>query len=242
MTKPRYLLALDSAGAACSAAVWADGGLAARRFEAMARGQSEHLLPMIEAVMAEAGLDYPALAAIAVTRGPGGFTGVRIGLAAARGLALACGAPLVGLTNFEAVVCGVTVDEAEGDDAEGDETTGRSIAAALESKRREIYLQAFDRNHEPLSAPGLIAPEDAAAFLPEGPLLLVGDAARRLLESLGDRDCRLSAAPGLSDAGRVAALAAARPLPGPGEPQPAPLYLRAPDVTKPTASRRGLAS
>ena len=181
--------------------------------------------------MAEAGLDYPALDAIAVTRGPGGFTGVRIGLATARGLALACGVPLVGLTNFEAVVSGVATDEAE----------GRSVAVALDSKRHEIYLQAFDSEHEVLSAPGLIAPEDVAAFLPSGPLLLVGDAAERLLESLSDRDCRLSAAPGLSDAGRIAALAAARPLPGAGAPQPAPLYLHAPDVTKPTASLRGVA-
>lgn len=231
MTKPRLLLALDSAGAACSAAVWAGGGLAARRFEAMARGQSECLLPMIEAVMGEAGVDYPALDAIAVTRGPGGFTGVRIGLATARGLALACGAPLVGFTNFEVVASGVTPDEAE----------ERGIAVALDSKRHEVYLQAFDGRQDPLSAPGLIAPEDAAAVLPSGPLLLVGDAAERLLKALGDRDCRLSAAPGLSDAGRIAALAAARPLPGPGAPQPAPLYLRAPDVTKPAALRRGVA-
>ena len=223
MNKPHRLLALDSAGAACSAAVWSDDGLAARRFAAMARGQSECLVPMIEAVMAEAGLDYAALDAIAVTRGPGGFTGVRIGLATARGLALACDAPLVGVTNFEAVVSGVPAVEAE----------GRAIVVVLESKRHEVYLQVFDPDHEPLSSPCLIAPEDAPAVLPPGPLLLLGDAQDRLHDALGARDWRVSEAPSLSDAGLIAALAAARPLPAAGEPLPAPLYLRTPDVTQP---------
>jgi len=225
MPKPRRLLALDSAGAACSAAVWAGGALSARRFEAMARGQSERLLPMIEDVMAEAGLDYAALDAIAVTRGPGGFTGVRIGLATARGLALACAAPLIGITNFEAVVSGVAAAEAE----------GRAILAVLESKRHEVYLQAFDARRKPLTQPCLIAPEDAAAALPPGPLLLVGDAQSRLRDALSDRDCRVSRAPGLSDAALIAALAASRPLPPAEALPPAPLYLRAPDVTPPAS-------
>ena len=231
MTQARSLLALDAAGAACSAAVWAGNGLAAHRFEPMDRGQSERLLPMIETVMAEAGLDYPALDAIAVTRGPGGFTGVRIGLATARGLALACGAPLLGVTNFEAVVSAVPADEAE----------GRTIVAALESKRREVYLQAFDALCQPKSEPGLIAPEDVPARLPPGPLLLVGDASERLLEALDGRDCRLSGAPGLSDAGRIAALVVARPLPDVAAPPPAPLYLRAPDVSRPAAASQAAA-
>lgn len=226
MATPHRLLALDAAGAACSAAVWADGALAARRFEAMARGQSERLLPMIEAVMAEAGLDYPALDAIAVTRGPGGFTGVRIGLATARGLALACGAPLSGVTNFEAVLSGVPEGEVE----------GRAIAVALQAKRREIYLQTFDSKCTPLSDPCLIAPDEALAGLPPGPLLLVGDARDRLLPLSGERDWLASSAPGLSDAGLVATLAASRPLPPAGAPPPTPLYLRAPDVTRPAAA------
>ncbi|MCH6588836.1 MAG: tRNA (adenosine(37)-N6)-threonylcarbamoyltransferase complex dimerization subunit type 1 TsaB, partial [Proteobacteria bacterium] len=76
--RARCLLAFDTAGTACSAAIWRDGAVRARRFEAMSRGQSERLVPMIQAVMAEAGVAYPALDAIAVTCGPGGFTGVRI--------------------------------------------------------------------------------------------------------------------------------------------------------------------
>ena len=105
--RPERLLALDTAGTACSAAVWCAGKVRARRFEVMARGQSERLVPMIEAVMSEAGIAYGALDAVAVTLGPGGFTGVRIGLATARALALAWARPIIGVSNFEALAAAV---------------------------------------------------------------------------------------------------------------------------------------
>ena len=101
------LLALDTATAACSVALWRDGAVLARRFEAMLRGQSEALMPMVGAVLAEAGCGFKDLDAIAVTVGPGAFTGLRIGLAAARGMALAAELPLIGVTTLEAVVHGV---------------------------------------------------------------------------------------------------------------------------------------
>lgn len=84
---PAAVLAFDTACDACSAAVWRDGAVLAREFVAMARGQSEALLPMIERVMAAAKLEFADLAAIGVTVGPGAFTGLRIGLAAARAIA-----------------------------------------------------------------------------------------------------------------------------------------------------------
>ena len=94
------ILAFDSATSACSAAIWRDGEIPARRFVAMERGQSEALIPMVVEVLKEAGLTYAEIDFIAVTVGPGSFTGVRIGLAAARGMALAGGLPVVGVTTF----------------------------------------------------------------------------------------------------------------------------------------------
>ncbi len=242
------LLAFDTAGTACSVAVWRGGAIRARRFETMSRGQSERLVPMIEAVMAEAGIAYPALDAIAVTRGPGGFTGVRIGLATARALALACARPVIGLSNFEAVAAAVSETERR----------GRSLAVVIDAKRSDLYVQAF--GVAPRAAPGgaapvaalapttegqAIAPADLDAILPGGPLLLAGDAvevARGALESAG-RDVLAAAAPGQADARWVAALAAGQPLPEAGAPPPEPIYLRGPDVTlaRPAGTGRGAA-
>lgn len=231
------LLAFDTAGTACSVAVWRDGAVRARRFEAMSRGQSERLVPMIEAVMAEAGIAYPALDAIAVTRGPGGFTGVRIGLATARALALACARPVIGVSNFEAVAAAVSEDERR----------GRSLAVVIDAKRSDLYVQAFGTApgapFAPVTEARAVAPADLNAVLPEGPLLLAGDAveaARGALEMAG-REVLAAAAPGQADAGWVAALAAGQLLPEPGAPPPEPIYLRGPDVTlaRPDGTGRG---
>ncbi len=221
--RARCLLAFDTAGTACSAAIWRDGAVRARRFEAMSRGQSERLVPMIEAIMAEAGIAYPALDAIAVTCGPGGFTGVRIGLATARALALACARPVIGVSNFEAVAAAVSDDARD----------GRSLAVVIDAKRSDLYVQGFGSDLEPAAPARAIVPMELDAFLPGGPLLLVGDAVDTALAALeaAGRDVVAAAAPGQADAGVVAELAAARPLPEAGSPPPGPIYLRGPDVT-----------
>jgi tRNA threonylcarbamoyladenosine biosynthesis protein TsaB len=225
----RTLLALDAAGSACSAAAWRSGAVVAHRLEAMSRGQSERLMPMIEEVMDEAGLAYSALDAIAVTRGPGAFTGVRIGLAAARGLALAWDRPIIAVSTLEAVAA-ATADA---------ERRDRTILVLLDAKRADLYVQAFDPDLAPLSDPEALAPEMIVQGLPPGPLLLAGDGigqARRALDALG-RDLLVSRAPALCDAAQVAALAACRALPAADAPAPTALYLRAPDVTPPPAAR-----
>ncbi|MEE8499924.1 MAG: tRNA (adenosine(37)-N6)-threonylcarbamoyltransferase complex dimerization subunit type 1 TsaB, partial [Kiloniellales bacterium] len=221
--RARCLLAFDTAGTACSAAIWRDGAVRARRFEAMSRGQSERLVPMIQVVMAAAGVAYPALDAIAVTRGPGGFTGVRIGLATARALALACDRPVIGISNFEAVAAAVPADA----------RAGRSLAVVIDAKRSDLYVQAFGAapgaapgtDSAPLTPARAIAPADLSAFLPPGPLLLAGDAVEAALAALeaAGREVVAAVAPGQADAGRVAALAAARPLPEAGAPPPDPI-------------------
>ena len=101
------VLALDTATASCSVAVMCDGDIRARQFTTMDRGQAEALMPMVEWAMAEARLDFRNLDLVATTVGPGSFTGLRVGLAAARGLALAARLPIVGVTTLEALVHGV---------------------------------------------------------------------------------------------------------------------------------------
>ena len=95
----------------------------------MDRGQSEILIPMVREVLAEAGTDFPSIDVFGVTVGPGAFTGLRIGLAAARGMALASGRPLVGVSTFEAVAYGVPPEELE----------GRRVLVAVESASRGYF-------------------------------------------------------------------------------------------------------
>ncbi len=224
MTLARSILAFDSAGAACSAAVWREGQILAHSLVAMERGQAEQLVPMIEAVMAEAGLDYATLDTIAVTRGPGGFTGVRIGLATARGLALATGKPLIGVTNFEAVAAAVPEEERR----------GSPLVVLLNAKRKDLYVQVF--GPVGAGAPASCLPAELAANLPGEALLLAGDGVAQAEASLKEAGCsfRVSAAPGLVDAKNVAAVAAGRALPEPAAVGPEPLYLRQADVTLPS--------
>ena len=193
----------------------------------MARGQSERLVPMIEEVMAAAGLDYGALEAIAVTRGPGGFTGVRIGLATARGLGLALGCPVMGVSNFEAL-------------AAPKPGPGQVLAVVIDAKRAEVYVQAF-RAEEPGAAPSPAGPgralrtEALDEALPPGPLMLVGDGAALAAPALGaaGRSLELPGAGEPCLAAQAARLAAGRPRPAPETPPPGPIYLRGADVTLP---------
>jgi tRNA threonylcarbamoyladenosine biosynthesis protein TsaB len=225
------LLALDTTGRSCSVAVWRDGAVAASRFEAMERGQSERLVPMVEETMKEAAISYDALDAVAVTLGPGAFTGVRIGLAAGQGFALAWGLPLIGVSSFEAVAHGVSESA----------RCGRRLYVVLDSKRDDFFLQSFDAELSPASPPKAVAAESLAAEVLPGPALLAGDAAKRARALMpGDGDISVLPGDGAIQASTVAGLVAARPLPSGPTTRPAPLYLRAPDVTLPATQGRSL--
>jgi tRNA threonylcarbamoyladenosine biosynthesis protein TsaB len=146
----------------------------------MRHGQAEALLPMVADAMAEAGLPPAALDCVAVARGPGSFTGIRIGLAAAHGIALALERPLLGVTSFEAAAALAEHGE-----------TGRFLLVAIESRRRDFYAQLFSPRHESLTEPAAVMPEalgpTVAAAIGEAPLTIVGDAAVDAAAALFDR-------------------------------------------------------
>jgi tRNA threonylcarbamoyladenosine biosynthesis protein TsaB len=222
-------LSLDSAGHACSVAVWREGSVAARRLVEMTRGHGERLLPMVAETMAAAEIEMAALDAIAVTVGPGSFTGLRIGLAAARGLGLALARPVVGITSFLAVAASLPEALRE----------GRDIIVALDTKREDFFLQSFDRRLRALGPARLLAPAEAIAALPARPLLLAGDGAPLLAPLLpADGDIAIPPGPGHADAGRFAGLVAHLLSQAGGAPEgalllPEPFYLRGPDVKLP---------
>lgn len=221
------LLALDSATTGCSVCVWRAGQVLAAQSQPMARGQAQALMPMLDAVLDAAGLAPDAIDGVAVTRGPGAFTGLRIALSAARGFALALGVPCVGVTTLEAVAAAVPEDERTSG-------IGRKVLACVESKRDDIYVQLFSSDLAPLTDP--LAAEGAALkglFADGEQIVLVGDAAERAREMLdgADLDVVTSAADPLPDPAVVARLAAPRLNTAHGAPEP--LYLRPPDAKLP---------
>ena len=227
------ILGFDTATSACSAAVWEDGRIAARRFEPMSRGQSERLMPMVREVLSEAGADFPDLDLLAVTTGPGAFTGLRIGLAAARGMALAGDLACFGVTTLDAVAAGVSETERQ----------KANVLVVLDTKRAEVYAQAFRSDLRPLSEAQALMPADLATLTANGEgdanrVLVAGDGAGQVIQALKDKgiEAILSTAPGVPDAATVAAIAAERwSSDQPAEPL-RPLYLRPPDAK---ASKNG---
>lgn len=221
------ILALDSSGAACSAALWADGAVRARRFEPRAHEHAERLLPMVLEAASEAGIALAGIDLFAATTGPGGFTGLRIGLAALRGLALAAARPMLGITSFAALAHATTKEE----------RAGRSLLAAIDSKRDELFVQAFDENLAAESEGTILAAEAIAERHGARPLLLAGDGAARVIAALRARGCdvREAANAAFIDAAVVAGIAAARASEASAEP-PAPFYLRPPSVTTAAAA------
>jgi len=229
MSDSRTVLAFDSSGAACSAALWTDGAIAARCLEPMQRGQAERLLPMILMTMAAARCGFADLDLIAVTVGPGSFTGLRVGLSAARGLALAGEIPVGGVTTFDAALEALPLPA----------TAGRAVAIALNSKRGDLFVQFYDRDRLQLAGPLILAPAALREAAPPGPLYIGGDGAALVAAHLADGDDMVLAPSGSCiDAVHVAGLAARRDLTA--LLPPVPFYLRPADVTAP-GRRPGLA-
>ena len=213
------VLALDSAGGACSAALWRDGRIAAHRFVEMEHGHAEALIPMVQAVMTDAGVGYPALDLVAAGTGPGSYTGVRVGLAAARAIASAAGKPLSGVSNFEAVVaaCG----------------SSRPNVVALETRRADLYIQLFAGDGAAESPPTIVAEDELANLFDAADRIVVaGDAADRAASALIRAGRSAAAHPSVrhADARFVASLAAERWLRDGTMGRTEPVYLRPPDA------------
>ncbi|MGB0440483.1 MAG: tRNA (adenosine(37)-N6)-threonylcarbamoyltransferase complex dimerization subunit type 1 TsaB, partial [Paracoccaceae bacterium] len=135
------ILAFDTSAAHCAAALLSGDHVVARRGLAMSRGQAEALVPLLDDVLAEAGVTYGALTRIGVGIGPGNFTGIRISVACARGLALALGVPAVGISTFQAIRQGVA-----------------GATAAVPAPRGQVYL---DQGGRPYQVASHEAPPDA---------------------------------------------------------------------------------
>ena len=211
------ILAFDTSLSACSAAVWQDGKILSHRFEVMERGQSEALLPMIEAVMLEAKMDFKTLDLIGTTVGPGAFTGLRIGLAAARAISLGSKVPVAGISTLEALGYAIPVAD----------RAGRDIVAVVDSKREDVFVQRFDAALNALGPIETLSPDMVFADLSH-PVIAVGNG----LSKVGACPSHvvLAQASPFPDASLVAALVADRHLRGATLP-PGPLYLRAADTT-----------
>jgi tRNA threonylcarbamoyladenosine biosynthesis protein TsaB len=211
------LLAVDTALGACSVALLDGDKILAHIFEAMDRGHAERLAPMVEETMKQAGMAFAALERLAVTTGPGTFTGQRVGLAFMRGLRLALHIPLTGLTTLETIAAGAM-----------DETKMARAAVIHDARREEAYL-LLQEGERTIQQPVVLPFQDAIARIRAfGPCALAGTGAAVAKESLGG-DFTLSAIR-QPDALWVARLAQKRT---PAKEAPGPLYLRAPDAKLP---------
>ena len=217
------ILAIDTALDACAAAVLDTDAskIVAQESLPMKRGHAEALMPLIARVMKASGVGFAALDRIAVTTGPGSFTGLRVGLSAARGIALAAGKPVVGLTTLAAYAAPVVADNGE-----------HPIISAIDARHDHVYFQAVSGDGSSLIRP-LVAPiAEALAAAKFGAPHLVGNAANILADRWpADAPPPLRIDPQAApDIGWVAWLgAAASPDMAPAR----PFYLRAPDAKPP---------
>jgi tRNA threonylcarbamoyladenosine biosynthesis protein TsaB len=186
--------------------------------EARTTGHAERLFPMIAALMQDAELAFASLDRIAVTLGPGTFTGVRVGVAAARAFALAGELPVVGISSLAAVAHHANF-------LIGPERGSRPLAVAVDARRDKIYFQVFGNDATRAEGAQLLAIDDAAEMIGERPTLIVGSAAAAVATRAGrNAEARL---PDLQPHARSLAILA--PDLAPLE-RVTPLYFRQPDV------------
>lgn len=212
------ILALDTASSWCAAAVYDSGTdtVLAEISENIGKGHAEVLMDYIEQAMTQSGIAMAKLDRVAVNVGPGSFTGVRIGVSAARGFALALDRPALGVGAFDALASEIAVSH-----------PGHPVLVLLEAHRGEIYAQAFGADAVAITGPMVLAREEALALIQQqsSETILAGSAAAALNETLAGSFSVARVEP-TARIGTYAKLAA---LHEPGE-APKPLYMRGPDV------------
>jgi tRNA threonylcarbamoyladenosine biosynthesis protein TsaB len=226
------VLAIDTALAACSAAVLDTryGGILASESVPMLRGHAEVLMPLIARVMESSGFAFRDLDRIVVTTGPGSFTGLRVGISAARGIALAAAIPAIGISTLSAYAAPhLGVDDKS------------PVVAAIDARHGQVYMQVFAPGGRTLFGPRLAALGDAVRAAAERASYIVGSAAQAVADALSHTATAKAApkpvlieqrdAPDITWVAQIGAVA-----PDSGEP-PKPLYLRAPDAQPQNAAQ-----
>jgi tRNA threonylcarbamoyladenosine biosynthesis protein TsaB len=221
------VLAIDTALAACSAAVFDSqhGGVIAHESLPMLRGHAEALMPLIRRIMDEANTAFRDLDRVVVTTGPGSFTGLRVGIAAARGIALAIDKPAVGLSTLSAYAAPYLADD---DNA--------PVVVAIDARHAHVYLQVFAAGGRTVTGPRLAPLSEAVRAAAGASARIVGSAAQLVADGLAVTDAaplRVDAG-GAPDIDWVARMGAALPE---GQSPPKPQYLRAPDAQPQNAAQ-----
>lgn len=217
------ILAIDTALDACAAAVLDTGAgkLIAQESQAMKRGHAEALMPLIARVMKASGVAFTALDRIAATTGPGSFTGLRVGLSAARGIALAANKPVVGVTTLTAFAAPIVSENGE-----------HPVIAAIDARHDHVYFQVVAGDGSPLIKAKVAPIAEALEAARFGAPHLVGNAAKILADRWpADAPPPFKVDPSPApDIAWVAWLGAAvNPESAPAR----PYYLRAPDAKPP---------
>ncbi|MHB2266684.1 tRNA (adenosine(37)-N6)-threonylcarbamoyltransferase complex dimerization subunit type 1 TsaB [Aliihoeflea sp. PC F10.4] len=208
------ILAIDTSANLCAACVY-DTAERGRAVRDLGKGHAEHLMAVIDEALDKAGVTFADLGAVAVCVGPGSFTGIRVGVSAARGLALALGIPAIGVTTLEALAF-----EARG------RFSGRAVLAALDGGRGEIHAALYDAEGRELAEPAALDAGAALALACEYKAVVTGSAADAL-QALALEALDVASRAATADIAAYAALAAKKPLDGS---RPAPLYLRGADA------------
>jgi len=216
------LLAIDTASTLCAACI-CDGETGAelgRAVEDIGKGHAERLMAVIADALEKADVGYADIGVIAVAIGPGSFTGIRVGVSAARGLALALKVPAYGVTTLSAIAQEARISH-----------PNRRILASIDAKRDELYVEDHGPDGGLVSGPAIVAAADAASLLAGAPPVLAGSGAAVIgaAAQVADAGASFDIYPGgaTADIAVYARLAAAGQF---HNSPPKPLYLRGPDA------------